>query len=106
MNRNGLESEMRGKLLFAAGLAAGYVVGARAGRPAYESIVDRAKDLGASPAVRQAGAKAKDTLEDRAPKAAHVAEQAATTVTETAAAAKGARKGEGGSASADSSSDA
>lgn len=37
---------MKKLLLVAAGAGIGYVLGARAGRPAYDRIVDRARDLG------------------------------------------------------------
>lgn len=37
---------MKKLLLVAAGAGVGYVLGARAGRPAYDRIVDQARDLG------------------------------------------------------------
>lgn len=56
---------MKGKLLFAAGLATGYVLGSKAGRQAYERIKSQASDIWESPAVQktvsQAGALAKET---------------------------------------------
>lgn len=70
---------MRGKLLFAAGLAAGYVIGARAGRPAYDAIRDRAAALRDDPTVRSAGAKAERKFEEAAPKVAAAAEGVART---------------------------
>jgi hypothetical protein len=55
---------MKGKILFAAGAAAGYVLGSKAGRQAYEQIRGKAQDLWGDPhvqkAVSQAGQVAKD----------------------------------------------
>jgi hypothetical protein len=45
---------MRGKLLFIGGLAAGFVLGARAGREKYEEIVDSAKKVWENPTVQEA----------------------------------------------------
>lgn len=44
---------MRGKLLFLAGAAAGYVLGARAGRRRYEQIRETATRLWESPGVQK-----------------------------------------------------
>jgi oxygen-dependent protoporphyrinogen oxidase len=44
---------MRGKLLFLAGAAAGYVLGARAGRRRYEQIKETAGRLWESPGVQK-----------------------------------------------------
>ena|SRR5689334_22860001 len=44
---------MRGKLLFLAGAAAGYVLGARAGRRRYEQIKETATKLWESPGVQK-----------------------------------------------------
>jgi hypothetical protein len=56
---------VKGKILFATGLATGYVLGSKAGRQAYERIKSQASDLWESPAVQktvsQAGALAKET---------------------------------------------
>jgi hypothetical protein len=55
---------MRGKLLFLAGAAAGYVLGSKAGRQAYEQIRTKAREVWGSPPVQktvsQAGQVAKD----------------------------------------------
>jgi hypothetical protein len=83
---------MRGRLLFVAGLAAGYVVGARAGRPAYDAIAERLHGVADSPTVHDATQRAKGVLEDKAPKVAAVAEQVAAT---TAGAAEAASKASG-----------
>jgi hypothetical protein len=56
---------VKGKILFATGLATGYVLGSKAGRQAYERIKSQASDLWESPAVQktvsQAGTLAKET---------------------------------------------
>lgn len=56
---------MKGKILFAAGLATGYVLGSKAGRQAYERIRSQASDIWENPAVQktvsQAGTLAKET---------------------------------------------
>lgn len=44
---------------FAAGLAAGYILGTRAGREKYEQIVESARTLSNKPAVQQAQTKAR-----------------------------------------------
>ena len=51
---------MTGKVLFAAGLAVGYVLGARAGRKKYEQIRERAKSLWNSDAVQKSMNQAQD----------------------------------------------
>ena len=45
---------MRGKMLFLTGLAAGFVLGSRAGRKKYEEIRENAKKLWESPSVQEA----------------------------------------------------
>ncbi|GAA0570016.1 hypothetical protein GCM10010172_63060 [Paractinoplanes ferrugineus] len=45
---------MRGKMLFLTGLAAGFVLGSRAGREKYEEIRQNAKKLWESPSVQEA----------------------------------------------------
>jgi hypothetical protein len=47
---------------FAAGLAAGYVLGTRAGREKYQQIVATAKKVSSHPSVQQAQDKAKDLI--------------------------------------------
>jgi hypothetical protein len=87
---------MRGKLLFAAGIAAGYVIGARAGRPAYDAVLQRISGFTAKPPVVRGAEQAKQTLEDTAPAVADVVEQAASIAAGAAAAAReaGARASE------------
>ncbi len=45
---------MRGKLMFLGGLAVGFVLGSRAGRQAYEELVQTAKKVKESPTVQEA----------------------------------------------------
>jgi hypothetical protein len=45
---------MRGKLMFLGGLAAGFVIGARAGREKYEELVRTARKIKESPTVQEA----------------------------------------------------
>ncbi|MEU4215901.1 hypothetical protein [Actinoplanes sp. NPDC026623] len=45
---------MRGKLMFITGLAAGFVLGSRAGREKYEEIATNAKKLWEHPTVQEA----------------------------------------------------
>lgn len=58
---------MKGKILFVAGLAAGYVVGARAGRQSYEKIKRRADRVWHDPAVQRQVDKAEQFVADKAP---------------------------------------
>lgn len=92
---------MRGRILFVAGIAAGYIVGARAGRSAYDSVVERVKGVAGNPTVVKAGEKAKQTLEEKAPKVADAASKAASTAASAASAAKEA----GASSEKDSATD-
>jgi hypothetical protein len=50
-------------LTFAAGLAAGYVLGTRAGREKFDQIVQQVRKVGAHPTVVQAQEKAKDLID-------------------------------------------
>src|SRR5204863_1991990 len=45
---------MRGKLMFLGGLAAGFVLGSRAGRQAYDELVRTARKVKESPTVQEA----------------------------------------------------
>ena len=78
---------MRKRLLFVAGIAAGYVIGARAGRPAYDAVVERFNGFTSNPTVTKVGEKAKQTLEEKAPAVADVVGKATSTVAGAAAAA-------------------
>jgi hypothetical protein len=82
---------MRFKATFLAGLAVGFVVGARAGRERYEQMVKASRKVAESPAVqkatRAAGAKAtelskvaRDKAAERMPKITETAKSSATKV--------------------------
>lgn len=58
---------MRGKLLLVIGLAAGYVLGARAGRERYEDIKRAAGKLWNDPRVQHQVKQAEDFAKDKAP---------------------------------------
>ena len=58
---------MRGKLLLVIGLAAGYVLGARAGRERYEDIKRAASKLWNDPRVQHQVRQAEDFAKDKAP---------------------------------------
>ena len=58
---------MKNKLVFAAGMAAGYVLGTRAGRESYEQLKNKAQDLWESPKIQDTVASTTDTLKNKAP---------------------------------------
>jgi hypothetical protein len=59
---------MWGKVaIFAAGAAAGWILGARSGRPAYERVASRAADAWRSPEVRRATGTIRRTVRDKVP---------------------------------------
>lgn len=58
---------MKNKLVFAAGMAAGYVLGTRAGRESYEQLKSRAQELWNNPKVQETVASTTDTLKSKAP---------------------------------------
>lgn len=58
---------MRGKLILVVGLAAGYVLGARAGRERYEDIKRAASKLWNDPRVQHQVRNAEDFAKDKAP---------------------------------------
>ena len=58
---------MKGKLLFGAGIAAGYVLGSRSGRAAYEKLKSRAAALWESQPVQDKVAAATDAVKEKAP---------------------------------------
>lgn len=58
---------MRGKILFVAGLATGYVLGARAGRQSYEKIKSRADRVWHDPSVQKGVTAAEDFVAENAP---------------------------------------
>lgn len=58
---------MRGKILFLAGAAVGYVLGTRAGRERYEQISAAASKLWQNPQVQQRVDQVEDFVRDKAP---------------------------------------
>ncbi|RKR19904.1 hypothetical protein [Arthrobacter oryzae] len=58
---------MKGKLLFGAGMAAGYVLGSRSGRAAYENLRARTADLWHSKPVQDKLTATADAVKDKAP---------------------------------------
>ncbi len=58
---------MKAKLLFGAGMAAGYVLGSRSGRAAYEKLKSRAAALWESKPVQDQVAAATEAVKDKAP---------------------------------------
>ncbi|MGW0733767.1 YtxH domain-containing protein [Streptomyces sp. NPDC002851] len=60
---------MRYKLTFVAGVALGYVIGARAGRERYEQLKKSAKEIAENPALRNTVESASQTGRDAAGKA-------------------------------------
>ena len=58
---------MKGKILFGAGIAAGYVLGSRSGRAAYEKLKARAAALWESQPVQDKVAAAAETVKEKAP---------------------------------------
>lgn len=59
---------MKNKLVFAAGMAAGYVLGTRAGRESYEQIKGKAQQLWNNPRVQDTVSSTTDTLKSTTPK--------------------------------------
>jgi hypothetical protein len=59
---------VKNKLVFAAGMAAGYVLGTRAGRESYEQIKGKAQQLWNSPKVQDTVSSTTDTLKSTTPK--------------------------------------
>jgi hypothetical protein len=58
---------MKAKLLFGAGIAAGYVLGSRSGRAAYDKLKGRAAGLWESKPVQDKVAAATEAVKERAP---------------------------------------
>jgi hypothetical protein len=64
------EFAMRGKILFSAGLAVGYVFGTRAGRERYEQLKRTAESFWNSPRVKQRVDQVEDFVKEKAPEVA------------------------------------
>jgi hypothetical protein len=58
---------MKGKILFVAGAAVGYVLGARAGRGAYVKIKSQAESLWENPSVQKTVQQAEGFVKENAP---------------------------------------
>lgn len=58
---------MKNKLVFAAGMAAGYVLGSRAGRESYEQLKTKADELWNNPKVQETVADTTSTLKNKMP---------------------------------------
>ncbi len=68
---------MKGKLLFGIGAAAGYVLGSRSGRAAYDKLKARSTELWQSKPVQDKVAAATETVKDKAPEVSeHLGEAA------------------------------
>jgi hypothetical protein len=61
---------MRGKILFAAGLAVGYVLGTRAGRERYEQLKGAVKGFWNDPRVQKRVDQVEDFVKEKAPEVA------------------------------------
>jgi hypothetical protein len=84
---------MMGKLLFVTGLAVGYVLGARAGRPAYDRISSNADKVWNDPHVQSAVSSAEDYVNEKAPIVADKLKEAAGVAAAKAKDAAGAATG-------------
>lgn len=84
---------MKARLVFAAGIGVGYLLGARAGRASYERIVSRARTTWNDPRVQERVHQAEEFIKENAPIAAAKAKDAAT----SAASAVKDRVGDAGS---------
>jgi hypothetical protein len=61
---------MKGKILLVAGLAIGYVLGARAGRARYDELKSAANKLWNDPRVQRPVGQAEDFVKEKAPEVA------------------------------------
>ena len=67
---------MKGKILFVAGLAVGYVLGSKAGRERYNQIASAANKLWTNPNVQKQVDAVEDFVKDKAPDVAEFAGEA------------------------------
>ncbi|WP_051478897.1 hypothetical protein [Arthrobacter sp. H5] len=74
---------MKNKLIFAAGLAAGYVLGSRAGRSSYEELKIKAQELWNNPKVQETVSDATEAVKAKAPEVQAQAEHAVKKAQET-----------------------
>ncbi|WP_427134633.1 hypothetical protein [Pseudarthrobacter sp. S9] len=68
---------MKGKLLFGTGIAAGYILGSRSGRAAYEKLKARAAALWESKPVQDRVSAATEAVKDKAPEVSEQLTEAA-----------------------------
>ena len=84
------------KPILLAGFAAGYVLGARAGRERYDQIRAGARKFAGNPTVQSAATKAQETVAAQAPVVAEAVKDKATSA--ASAVADKVHRGDGGSA--------
>jgi hypothetical protein len=84
---------MRGKILFATGLAVGYVLGTRAGRERYEQIKKTADRFWGDPRVQRQVDKVDGYVRDKAPEVAEFVTDGAKKVVTTVMSKKDAATG-------------
>ncbi|PSL37137.1 hypothetical protein CLV49_0743 [Labedella gwakjiensis] len=97
---------MKGKLIFLAGAATGFVIGSKAGRGAYESLKARATQTLEDPKVKKGLESAGEFVASQAPVVGHKLQDAASTVASKVKKSKDSDDGETSStaSSADASS--
>lgn len=74
---------MKNKLVFASGLAVGYVLGTRAGRANYEKLKVKARELWRNPKVQETVSEAAGAVKSKAPEVQEQAVQAVKKASET-----------------------
>lgn len=67
---------MKGRLLLAAGIGVGFVLGSRAGRQSYETLKGYVQDLWSDPKVQDRVSDIEDTVREKAPVVQDKAEEA------------------------------
>jgi len=97
---------MKGKLLFVAGIATGYVIGSRAGRSAYTQLMERVKAIRESDPVQHAVGSVQQAVQQKAPGVTAAVSAVAGTASSVADAAASAPAPEEQEVSTASSTDA
>src|SRR5690554_4436626 len=97
---------MRGKILIVAGLAVGYVLGARAGRERYEEIKRAATKFWNDPRVQHQVENVEEFAKDKAPEVAEFISDNAKKVVSQVRSSKSSTSKKGSSSSAKSTSGA
>ena len=98
---------MKSKLLFGAGIAAGYVLGSRSGRAAYDKLKARAAGIWDSKPVQDKVTAAKEAVKEKAPEVGDQLAEAARragTVLDSAMHRDAPKQGDAGTASASTAS--